>query len=383
MKKLYKIILLITLALFFSCDEKKATNEIKKALDKTVEEKDKTTKPANPQGSGTPTNTKGEDAGDEEADDIPPQVLIKPALSDKLAPWSEPILFQKVAGHTYKLKEEKTGVAITEYSSETMQVTATQSAQNVIIVATSDGGTSESNPIEFIRIPGNTLSFNDNLLTLETSNILTIPATKSGTVAGDTRNIRYSLSPTGQGVTIDSSSGKITVSSSVTEREYIITAELPQDEKYERSTATRKLLLRKGSGTLTNTEGEEVRGDTPPPPAPTLTKPVLSSESAPWSELISFPKILGHTYELKEEKPGVELRETEDNSMYVYATQSVQNVVIVATLDGNTEDSDPIEFTRIPGNTLSFAEANRDKYKVVHLLKQLLKVRQLQEIPEI
>ncbi len=50
MKKLYTTILIIAVTLFISCDENKAKDEIKKALDKTVDA-DKTT--PKPKGSGT------------------------------------------------------------------------------------------------------------------------------------------------------------------------------------------------------------------------------------------------------------------------------------------------------------------------------------------
>ncbi len=138
------------------------------------------------------------------------------------------------------MKEAKTGVVLSETEDNRMYVSATQSAQNVIIVATFDGRTSESKPIEFTRIPGNTLSFQGNIIT-ERGTTTRVTATKSGGVAGDTRNIKYSVSPTGQGVTIDSSSGVVTITSTATERNYTITAELQQNAKYEQSTATGKL----------------------------------------------------------------------------------------------------------------------------------------------
>ncbi len=230
MKKLYTTILLIAVTLFISCDEKKAEDDIKKAIEKMGDKAVDKVKPK-PKGSGTP----------------PAPTLTKPALSDERAPWNEPILFPKTAKHTYTLKEEKTGVAITEYSSETMQVTATQSAQNVIIVATFDGSTTESNPIEFTRIPGNTLSYARTTRTVnpDTTGGISPFVTRSETVAGDTRNIQYSVSPTGQGVTIDSSSGDVSIDLDATERNYIITAELAEDEKYEQSTATYTLTISK------------------------------------------------------------------------------------------------------------------------------------------
>ncbi len=228
MKKLYTAILIISLVLFISCDEKKAEDDITKAIEKIEDKAEDVADKATPkkQGSGTLTN-----------------IARKPALSGKLVPWSEPILFPKIPDHTYTLKEKKTGVAITEYSSETMQLTATQSAQNVIIVATLDGKTSESDPIEFTRKQGNTLSFAQASRTERRRATFTQTASKSGTVAGDTRNIKYSISPADHGVIIDSSSGKVRVADKADTGDYTITAELQQNEKYERSTATYKLLV--------------------------------------------------------------------------------------------------------------------------------------------
>ncbi len=353
MKKLYTTILIIAVILFISCDEQKAKNDITKAIEKT---KDETEDVANkntpkPKGSGTLTNTEGEDA-EGEADSNPKEsggggtppppapTLTKPVLS-KIATWETVIRFPKAVRHTYALKEAKTGVTLSETTGNRMQVTATQSAQNVIIVATLDGTTSESNPIEFTRIPGNTLSFTDETRTERRRATFTQAASKSGTVAGDTRNIKYSVSPTGTGIIIDSSSGEVRVSDKADTGVYTITAELQQNAKYERSTAEYTLTVPQPS---------------PPRPA---TKPVLSSERAPWNTVITFPKAAEHTYALKEAKTGVVLSETEDNRMEVIATQSAQDVIVVATLDGTIIESNPIEFTRIPGNTLSFIDETR------------------------
>ncbi len=257
MKKLYTTILIIAVALFISCDEQKAKDEITKAIEKTEDETEDVADKATPkpQGSGsTPTNIKGKNAGSEEAEgeteseliDAPPPALINPALSSERAPWNTKIIFSKMPKHTYALKEEKTGVTLSEGTSNTMQVTATQSAQNVIIVTTFNGKTSESNPIEFTRIPGNTLSFAHGFTANpDITESFTQTATKSGTVAGDTRNIKYTVNPTGEGVTIDSSSGKITIARDATERNYMITAELQQNAKYKRSTAISTLTISK------------------------------------------------------------------------------------------------------------------------------------------
>ncbi len=230
MKKIYTTILCIAVALFISCNEQKAeddiTDVIKKIGDKAVD---------------------AVDAVDKVTPKPPAPTLTKPVLSSESAAWGTVITFPKAARHTYALKEAKTGVTLSEATSNTMQVTATQSAQNVIIVATFEGKTSESNPIEFTRIPGNTLSYARTTRTVnpDTTGGISPFVTRSETVAGDTRNIQYSVSPTGQGVTIDSSSGDVSIDLDATERNYIITAELAEDEKYEQSTATYTLTISK------------------------------------------------------------------------------------------------------------------------------------------
>ncbi len=127
MKKLYTTILIIAVALFISCDENKAKDEIKKALDKTVDETDKAkTKPA----------------------------LTKPVVSSKTVRVEYAATFTKVEGHTYTLKEAISGVTLSDVPGDTTkkQVSSTQAASNVIIVATLDGNTEESDPIEFISV---------------------------------------------------------------------------------------------------------------------------------------------------------------------------------------------------------------------------------------
>ncbi len=257
MKKLYTTILIIAVALFISCDEKKAEDDIKKAFtkitDKAVDVVDAVDKVTpKPQGSGTLTNTEDEEAeGETESEtiDTPLPVLINPALSSERAHWNTKIIFPKMPKHTYTLKEEKTGVTLSEGISNTMQVTATQSAQNVIIVTTFNGKTSESNPIEFTRIPGNTLSFADEDIEVSDPKGARVyqAATKSGTVAGDDRAIVYSIIPIGSGGTIDSVSGAVTLDTNaknIFHTTFTITAELQEDEKYERATATYDLGIR-------------------------------------------------------------------------------------------------------------------------------------------
>ncbi len=70
------------------------------------------------------------------------------------------------------------------------------------------------------------------------------------------------------------------------------------------------------------------------------TKPDLSSESVRWTIPITFQKVEGHTYRLKDNKSGVVfLNEMDEN------TGVVSDVVVVATKGSETIDSGPIEFT--------------------------------------
>ncbi len=89
-------------------------------------------------------------------------------------------------------------------------------------------------------------------------------------------------------------------------------------------------------------------GDTPPPPAPTLTKPVLSSYRVRTGQVATFPKVEGHTYRLKDPTiSGVSLEVSDKNTGRVTSTQAASGVVVVATLDDSSEESDPIEFVDV------------------------------------
>ncbi len=251
MKKLYTAIMIILLALFISCDDKKAKDDITKAIteitDETENVADNTT--PKPKGSGTPINTKGEEAEgeteSEETEDTPPPALTKPVFfPGESVSWGVPITFPKVAGYTYELKEEKTGVTLSEGASNTMEVTATQSAQNVIIVARFDGKTTESNPIEFTRVPGNTLSYRYSRRCRTRGSGILQTINKSEAVGGDDRKIRYSISPIVNGIIIKAKTGAVEMGRYATYGSYTVTAELPQTVKYTRATATYTLVVK-------------------------------------------------------------------------------------------------------------------------------------------
>ncbi len=170
------------MALFISCDEKKAKAELKKALNEAATE---TVVEANKGGTKS--------------------TLTKPAFSDKSVPWDTDIIFRKTAGYTYALRKTVppritlSGVTAKEAknpaSNPAMKITATHAAQNVIVVASFGGEEVASEPIEFTRKQGNTLSFADtSRKTIKRkSTTITQTASKSGAVAGDNRNIRYSI----------------------------------------------------------------------------------------------------------------------------------------------------------------------------------------------
>ncbi len=125
MKKIYVAIVCIALALFISCDDKKAKDDITKAIekigDKAVDVVDK----------ATPT-------------------LTKPALSAVRIRKEEPITFPKVARHTYALKVPDNFLTLSDVDKNTGQVRSTEVAIGVVVVATKDGNSIESDPIDFL-----------------------------------------------------------------------------------------------------------------------------------------------------------------------------------------------------------------------------------------
>ncbi len=170
MKKIYTAIIIIALALFISCDDKKAKDAITKAIDETVAEtvakaENGTSLANNVQGNtqsktktiqviqGKVQVTEGE-AGSRPEDTPEPESetpLTKPALSAQRVRWETPITFQKVEGHTYRLKDNKQGfVSLGDVSENIHQVKATQVVVDVVVVATKGSEQIESDPIDFL-----------------------------------------------------------------------------------------------------------------------------------------------------------------------------------------------------------------------------------------
>ncbi len=158
--------------MFISCDEKKAKDEITKAIDETVAEADKGTSPVKPQGKtiqvvqGKVQITEG-DAESTPGGEPETIVLTKPILSAYRVRKETPITFPKVARHTYSLKNATSDVTISDVKGDTTkkQVSSTVIALGVIVVATFDGNTSESEPVDFLLHVANRKALQDEIKT--------------------------------------------------------------------------------------------------------------------------------------------------------------------------------------------------------------------------
>ncbi len=309
MKKLYTAILFITLALFISCDEKKVEDDIKKAFtkitDKAGDVVDKAT--PKPQGSGTLTNTGGEDAGG----DTPPP-LTKPAVNKIYAKVGEVITFPKVAGYSYALKETTSDVTLSDVMSDTTkkQVSSTVAKSGIIIVATKDGNSIDSEPIEFFTELIKPVLSSYRVITGQVTTLTKVPgytyALKMRTsgvhfndVEGDTTKTEISATEAASGVIIVATFNGYTIESNPIEFVFI-----------------------------------------------ELTKPTLSTPSTPVGTPITFPKVEGHTYKLKEAVNGVSLSDvmSDTTKKQVSSTEVATFVIVVATFDGRSTESDPIDF---------------------------------------
>ncbi len=173
--------------------------------------------------------------------------ITKPAVSKRSERWGTPIRLTKVVDHSYELKQAITGVA---FDKSTGQITATQPAANIIIVAKRRGytGSVESDPIEFRRQAGSTIRFatvNKNTMYATGGNTYTQVATNDRSVSGDTRDIEYSISPTGAVASIDSVSGKVDFTVAAIGNTFTITARKAQSAKYEAQRASYQLTVAK------------------------------------------------------------------------------------------------------------------------------------------
>ncbi len=268
--------------------------------------------------------------------------ITKPAVSKRSESWGTPIRLTKVADHSYELKQAITGVAFDE---STGQITATQPAARIIIVAKRRGytGSVESDPIEFTRQAGSTLTFANIDVPVQygKGNTHTQTVTNDRVVAEDTGVVAYSISPTGAGASIDTGSGKVDFALGAIGTTFTITARKAESAKYEEQRASYQLRVQAN----TNTRD--------------ITKPAVSKRSESWGTPIRLTKVKDHSYALKQNISGVAL---DKSTGQVTATQSAAGIIIVAKRAGyaGSVESDPIEFTKQAGSTLRFATANKN-----------------------
>ncbi len=451
MKKLYTTILIIAVALFISCDEQKAKDEIKKALDKTVDKttpKPAVTKPvlsatrvrvgtaatfSKVKGysyklkkviNGVSLEVSNEKTGqvsstqaasgvvivatfegkstESEPIEFVDVTLTKPALSATRVRVGTAATFPKELDHTYALIEEKTGVTLSEATGNTMQVTATQVAINVIIVATFEGTSEESDPINFLdvtltkpvvsatrvrvgqaatfpKVLGHTYTLKQavNGVSLDVSDENTgqVSSTQAATGVVIVATLDSNSVDSNPIEFVDVTLTKPVVSATSVRVGQVATFPKALGHTYTLEEAKTGVTLSEGTGntmevTATQTASNVIivatldddTIESNPIEFVEITKPAFSEVSAPWDTVITFPIESNHVYALKEEKTGVALtKATSSNRMQVTATQSVQNVIILVVYQGTLLflESEPIEFTRIPGNTLSFAQATR------------------------
>ncbi len=264
--------------------------------------------------------------------------IEKPAVSKRSERWGTTITLTKVAEHSYTLKDPTiSGVVFDE---KTGQITATEPAAKIIIVATRTGytGSVESDPIEFTRQAGSTLKFANIDVEVEygKGNTHTQTITNDRVIAGDTGVVSYSISPMGAGASIDTVSGKVDFTLGAVGKTFTITASKAQSEKYEAQRASYQLRVQANTNT----------GD--------ITKPAVSKRSERWGKPIIVRKVADHSYELKQAITGVAF---DESTGQVTATQPAARIIIVAKRAGyaGSVESDPIEFTRQAGSTLTFA----------------------------
>ncbi len=263
--------------------------------------------------------------------------ITKPAVNKRSESWGTPIRLTKVADHSYELKQAITGVA---FDKSTGQVTATQPAARIIIVAKRTGytGSVESDPIEFTRQAGSTLKFANIDVPVEygKGNTHTQTVTNDRVVAGDTGVVSYSISPTGAGASIDTGSGKVDFTLRAIGNTFTITARKAESAKYEAQRASYQLRVQANTNTAD------------------ITKPAVSKRSERWGTPIRLTKVADHSYELKQAITGVAF---DDSTGQVTALQPAANIIIVAKRTGyaGSVESDPIKFTRQAGSTLKFA----------------------------
>ncbi len=308
MKKLYSAILIIALAIaLLGCDDKKAKDEIKKALDEVVTEEDNAdSKQGNTQGK--PVQVAEDDTA---GDDTPAPTLTKPVLSTYRLRAGQAATFPKVEGHTYTLKEAINGVTLNVSDENTGQVTSTVAATGVVIVATLDGTSEDSDPIEFVLIELTKPEL--NIYVVSIGEAVTFPKVEGHT---------YALKEAVNGVTLDVSDENTGRVSSIEVVSGVIVVATLDD---------------------TSEESEPIEFLTPP-----LELPALSSYRVRVGESATFTKVAGLSYTLSHNSgldiSSVTLDVTDANTGRVSSTEAISGIILVASKDRSSAYSKPIEF---------------------------------------
>ncbi len=338
-----KIIVLLAIAFMFiaSCDEKKAEETVNKVAKKIeIGKTTPKTTPATPADSSKQTkgDVKGKgDAGmggiveeDESGEGPkPPSSAIKPVLSSTRVDWKTAVTFSTVVGHTYALKGPiPAGVDIGDVNENTKQITATQPATNVIVVARKeDGQEIDSEPIEFIKATRTPL----DPLTFSATSVLVGEAITFPKVVGHTYALKEPIPADVELDISNPSEGRVTATQPATG--VVVIETIPEDIRYLES--------------FFNNEALEFRAPGPPIIPAEPTKPELSDYSVEWDVPVTFNKEVGHTYKLKEPIPDGVTLGGDTNEGQITATQSATVIVVATlTLGGREVESEPLTFTK-------------------------------------
>ncbi len=289
-----------------------------------------------------------------------------PAFSQTSVPWGTDITFGMLEGHKYRLKDSKGGVVSLDTSSDPAKVSATESVSAVVIEVTHTEyeGKEESAEIAFTRQAGDRFKFESashDFMFNTNENKYTHVITE--TDPEDTP-VRYSINPSSSGARIDGSSGEVSIEAAAVGNTFTITATKAADDKYAEEREEYELRVKASTNT----------GD--------IVKPTFRpSKSEPWGTDISFEKLEGYTYELKDDKGGAVSLDTSSNPARISATESVSAVVIEVRRAGYSGkvEGDPIEFTKqtrpatkpifsktsVPwGTAITFTPAPLHRYKL-------------------
>ncbi len=276
------------------------------------------------------------------------KAIEAPAFSQTSVQWGRYITFGMLEGHKYRLKDSKGGVVILDTSSDPAKVSATESVSAIVIEVTHTEyeGKEESAEIAFTRQAGDRFKFESashDFMFNTNENKYTHVITE--TDPEDTP-VRYSINPSSSGARIDGSSGEVSIEAAAVGNTFMITATKAADDKYAEEREEYELRVKASTNT----------GD--------IVKPTFRpSKSVSWGTDISFEKLEGYTYELKDNRGGVVILDTSSDPARISATESVSAVVIEVRRAGYSGkvESDPIEFTKKAGNGLSFVSSSEEK----------------------